>query len=350
MRDANSRDFTAFQSMCHPASSDTSDDLFSDDFEGGLSKWRGKTGNAPETATIEDDGKGNNVLQVHGCIGAGDAFTADTFECSAANPCLVSYRVKGRAWQGFSADFPGNHIWAATPSDYQGAHMQVNHHNTEWQTVEYVFPVGHTTFVEGDYTAAIGQVHIMLEGFDFDCDLTMFDDFSVKRYTGSAEQAAAINAAIQPADVLFAEDFEGGSGAWHGKGSNPHPETAIVTEDRDRESMVLNMQDCTGGGDAFTTSSFECSPSNKCLVSYWVKGRLWQGFSSGFADDHVWSAVPDQTYNGGVGVHVSVQEKLCLASDFPAGLSDILAHRSRRSTTPRSGATSSMCSPWSRRR
>ena len=178
----------------------------------------------------------------------------------------------------------------------------------------------------------------------------MFDDFSVKRYTGSAEQAAAINAAIQPADVLFAQDFEGGSGAWHGKGSNPHPETAIVTEDRDRESMVLNMQDCTGGGDAFTTSSFECSPSNKCLVSYWVKGRLWQGFSSGFADDHVWSAVPDQTYNGGVGVHVSVQEKLCLASDFPAGLSDILAHRSRRSTTPRSGATSSMCSPWSRRR
>ena len=305
MRDPNAREFTAFQSMCHPASSDTSDDLFSDDFEGGLSKWRGKTGNAPETATIEDDGKGNNVLQVHGCIGAGDAFSVSTFECSAANPCLVSYRVKGRAWQGFSADFPGNHIWSATPSDYQGGHMQISHHNSQWQHVEYVFPVGHTSFVEGDYTAAIGQVHIMLEGFDFDCDMTMFDDFSVKRYTGSAEQAAAINAAIQPADILFADDFESGSGAWHGQGDHPRPETALVTEDPERDhGMVMSMADCSSGGDAFSTQTFECSAENKCLVSYYVKGRAWQGFSSGFPENHVWTAVPDPNYNGGVGVHV----------------------------------------------
>ena len=38
---------------------------------------------------------------------------------------------------------------------------------------------------------------MMMEGFDFDCDQTMFDDIVIKRYTGSPEQAAAINSAVQ---------------------------------------------------------------------------------------------------------------------------------------------------------
>ena len=244
------------------------------------------------------------VLQITGCHGSGDAYSRDTFDCSVAAPCLVSYRARGRPWQGFSSGFPDNHIWAATPSDYRGNHMTSVHDNNQWHHVEYVFPVGDGLYTERDYTATIGPTHFMFEGFDMDCDQTMLDDVVIKRYTGSQEQAAAINAAIQPANVLFAEDFESGSGAWHGKGSNTRPETAIVSEDRSRGSMVMRMQDCTGGGDAFTTEAFECSPTNKCLISYWVKGRMWQGFSSGFADDHVWTAVPDQKYNGGVGVHV----------------------------------------------
>ena len=65
-RDANAREFSAFQGMCHPASADTSETLFEDDFEGGLSKWRGQSGDTPETAIIGDDpgGKGGHVLQV----------------------------------------------------------------------------------------------------------------------------------------------------------------------------------------------------------------------------------------------------------------------------------------------
>ena len=120
-----------------------------------------------------------------------------------------------------------------------------------------VFPTGTESFVHGDYTSPIGSVHMMMEGFDFDCDQTMFDDIVVKRYTGSPEQAAAINSAVQPSDVLFAEDFESGSGGWHGKDANERPETAIVMEDPDgNHGFVMAMTDCVGGGDAFGKATF----------------------------------------------------------------------------------------------
>ena len=289
------------------------------------------------------------VLQITGCHGSGDAYSRDTFDCSVAAPCLVSYRARGRPWQGFSSGFPDNHIWAATPSDYRGNHMTSVHDNNQWHHVEYVFPVGDGLYTERDYTATIGPTHFMFEGFDMDCDQTMLDDVVIKRYTGSQEQAAAINAAIQPANVLFAEDFESGSGAWHGKGSNPRPETGIVSEDRSRGSMVMRMQDCTGGGDAFTTEAFECSPTNKCLINYWVKGRMWQGFSSGFADDHVWTAVPDQKYNGGVGEPPRYCWHLgCILPRVPTKRCG-QASTSKLCTTQRTGGMCSTSSPSSRR-
>ena len=54
--DPNRNEYVAFHGMCHPASDDTSEVLWSDDFESGLGKWRGQTNaNAPETAVIDDD-------------------------------------------------------------------------------------------------------------------------------------------------------------------------------------------------------------------------------------------------------------------------------------------------------
>ena len=162
-----------------------------------------------------------------------------------------------------------------------------------------VFPTGTESFVHGDYTSPIGSVHMMMEGFDFDCDQTMFDDIVIKRYTGSPEQAAAINSAVQPSDVLFAEDFESGSGGWHGKDANERPETAIVMEDPDgNHGFVMAMTDCVGGGDAFGRATFECSQENKCLVSYYIKGRAWQGFSESYPGNHIWTAAPDNNYPG----------------------------------------------------
>ena len=46
-----------------------------------------------------------------------------------------------------------------------------------------------------------------------------------------------------------------------------------------------------------------CTPQFPCSVSYYTKGRLWQGFADGYSGNHVWSATPDSGYNGGVGVH-----------------------------------------------
>jgi hypothetical protein len=124
------------------------------------------------------------------------------------------------------------------------------------------------------------KVHFMLEGYDVDCAATMFDDIIIKRYTGSKEQAAAINAAVQPSRVLFADDFESGNSKWHGKGQNTHPESALVQEDveHDKHGNVLNFQKCMGGGDTFSTPAFECSQSKKCRVSFWMKGRVSERF------------------------------------------------------------------------
>ena len=113
----------------------------------------------------------------------------------------------------------------------------------------------------------------------------------IKRYTGSAEQAAAVNAAIKPADVLFAENFDGGIVGWHGKGENIRPESAMVTEDLDgNHGMVMKIPKCNGGGDAYSVGSFDCTYKNQCRISFYMKGRAWQGFSTGYPDLHMWSA------------------------------------------------------------
>lgn len=310
-RDPNRQEYTAFQGMCHPASEDASEVLWSDDFESGLGKWRGQTNtNAPDTAVVDadpDDG-GNHALHVTGCHGGGDAYSKDAFQCTVQEPCLVSYRARGRPWQGFSAGFPENHAWTAIPDlAYQsgnGIHVQTSHDNNNWVNIEYVFPVGDGHYTERDYTATIGATHFMLEGFDFDCESTYVDDIVIRRYTGSPEQAAAINNARQPANVLFAEDFESGSSGWHGQGDNVRPQSAFVTESPDRGGMVMSFGACASGGDAFSTSTFECTEAERCLVSYWVKGRVWQGFADAYPGNHIWTAVPDPNYNGGGGVHV----------------------------------------------
>ena len=93
--------------------------------------WRGKSGKAPESAVIVDDPGGDpahgKVLATMGCGSAGDAFSVNTMDCSLEAPCLVEYDTKGRAWQGFSDAYPGNHIWTATPSDYEGQQVRTVH-------------------------------------------------------------------------------------------------------------------------------------------------------------------------------------------------------------------------------
>ena len=62
------------------------------------------------------------------------------------------------------------------------------------------------------------------------------------------------------------------------------------------------MMGCDSGGDAFSEATMMCTPQFQCAVSFYTKGRAWQGFADGFPGNHVWSATPDSGYMGGQGV------------------------------------------------
>ena len=196
-----------------------------------------------------------------------------------------------------------------------GVHVQQVHDTGNWRHVQYVFPVGTDTFVHGDATQGISTVHMMFEGFDADCAASALDDITITRFGGSDDAAARINShANANIDVLFSANFDEpvppgtAPRGWVGINGPPNaPQTAVLGVDTDRTSGhggVLQIAGCISGGDAFSEATMMCTPAFQCAVSYYTKGRAWQGFADGFAGNHVWSATPDSGYNNGVGVHV----------------------------------------------
>ena len=185
--------------------------LFQDDFENGLSRWRGKHESAvPSNSRVVDDplcvggtGRGGKdwegtgcrgkVLKMEDCVGEGDAFSLETFTCSVTFPCKVSFWFLGLAWQGFADGFPGRHVWSAAGDDEERG----NHHKTStvrdrWTRVEYVFPRRHSEFVweeggkrlggHGDRGRhVISRVRLMLEAHAASCNNTYFDDIRITR-------------------------------------------------------------------------------------------------------------------------------------------------------------------------
>jgi hypothetical protein len=163
-------------------------------------------------------------------------------------------------------------------------------------------------FVHGK-SVPIKMVHFMAEAYDGSCTKTYIDDVVITRFGGSAGAAAQINArANANLDILFSENFEDGTvGApprdWAGKTGPPHaPMTAKVAHDP-KHGKVLKMNGCQSGGDAFAIKTAMCTPQFKCHVSFFTKGRAYQGFADGYPGNHVWSAVPDPGYMDGAGVH-----------------------------------------------
>ena len=101
-------------------------------------------------------------------------------------------------------------------------------------------------------------------------------------------------------DTLFFEDFESSSplSAWKGKNGASKPHSAAITVDPDpSRKHVLHITKCTGGGDAFSAATMECTLAKPCVVEYDHKGRIWQGFANGFPGSHTWSATP-KAYTG----------------------------------------------------
>ncbi|EKX33425.1 hypothetical protein GUITHDRAFT_120374 [Guillardia theta CCMP2712] len=176
------------------------DVLFKDDFESGLTRWRGKHAAAvPSRTKIVDDplcsggsscrGK---VMKMTGCGEEGDAFSLESFTCSVSYPCKVSFWFLGVAWQGFSDGFPGRYIWSASGEEEKGVHHKVSKSSDQWTRVEYVFPRQHSEFVwaEGGRDAgraAISRVHLMLQAHSSSsssssfCNATYIDDIRVTR-------------------------------------------------------------------------------------------------------------------------------------------------------------------------
>jgi len=187
--------------------------LFRDNFDDGLSRWRGKRQAAVplNSRIVEDplctgqgggttDGGGGGcrgkVLKMDDCIAEGDAFSLETFTCSVSFPCKVSFWFLGLAWQGFSDGFPGRHVWSAAGDDEEKG----NHHKTatvrdRWTHVEYVFPRRHSEFVWAEGGQRLGahhdagsrgrhpisRVRLMLEAHSSSCNSTYFDDIRVTR-------------------------------------------------------------------------------------------------------------------------------------------------------------------------
>ena len=101
-------------------------------------------------------------------------------------------------------------------------------------------------------------------------------------------------------EVLFSEDFESADALsrWRGKAEAATPWSATIEDGGANGSAKgLRMNACASGGDAYSVGTFTCSAAAPCLVSYWTKGRIWQGFAEQFAGPHIWTATA-QNYEG----------------------------------------------------
>lgn len=231
-----------------------------------------------------------------GCIGGGDAFSAATFECTHATPCLVSFWYKdsgGGAWLGFaggSGSFPGPHTWTTAPSASYPGNIFKSSPDGEWRHISYQFPQAQGSRLHVHETNKISTNHVMLEAGGLDsskCNQVYFDDIKVE-------------------SILFAEDFEVGNlNRWRGKDEAAQPETATLESGpqcHGGSGSCLRFNGCIGGGDAFSLDTFSCTISAPCRVSFWYKAvggsGTWLGFSSGFPGRHTWTSTSESSYPG----------------------------------------------------
>ena len=99
--------------------------------------------------------------------------------------------------------------------------------------------------------------------------------------------------------VLYSEDFEAADAldGWRGKNEAPVPYSGTLEDGGHGGGKALKMNQCASGGDSYSADTFLCSVDSPCLVSFWTKGRPWQGFAEEFAGPHIWTATP-QDYHG----------------------------------------------------
>lgn len=182
--------------------------LFWEDFENGMSGWKGKgEKSTPESAIITFDSYAHgNVLQTQQLVPAGDAFSIAIVWCSVEEPCLVSFDYKGRVAQQFSEGYPDSLTASVMPYDNtecngcnleacngcnqwcSGCHAASSPYASEWQHIEYVFPkiLRHTGHLANPgVLSKIEEVHIVLQASSSDYPEANFDNILIRRWSSA---------------------------------------------------------------------------------------------------------------------------------------------------------------------
>lgn len=146
---------------------------FSDDFEGDLSAWTGKSGGAHSGVIVADPLDGSNhVLAFSNSVGGGDIFTIDTV--STVGSYLLSFdymagaQSNGSGFLGLSLGLPGTHTWLAG-TNYGGLTFNLIEDGT-WHHYEAIIA-----------NPWPGQpVHLMLEDFRTPAENAYFDNLVLR--------------------------------------------------------------------------------------------------------------------------------------------------------------------------
>jgi hypothetical protein len=137
-------------------------ELFSEDFEGDLSAWTGKSGGVHNGAIVADPLEADHALNFTALNAAGDIFTVATFS-SGSGDYVLSYDYLGTCdpvpsggcggFIGYSLGLPGSHVWLAGTAVIGGALSDDNEDTGSWEHVEIAF------------STVAGPIHIMIEDF-----------------------------------------------------------------------------------------------------------------------------------------------------------------------------------------
>ena len=141
---------------------------FTENFEGDLSAWTGKTPGSHNGKIMFDSNSGSNVLHFTDVNSAGDIFTTATFS-SATDQFFLSFDYLGLSnpdnggvadnlggFVGYSYGFPGTHAWlAGTDAGYVDPIAG---------PVTHLHDIGQWVHIEIAFSAA-GNIHLMLEDF-----------------------------------------------------------------------------------------------------------------------------------------------------------------------------------------
>jgi hypothetical protein len=148
--------------------------IFTDDFEGDLSLWTGKSGGIFSGITVVDPLRaGNRVLSFTALNIEGDIYSLQQFSLTAGQRYRISFEYLGLAkpgsvdgdfggFAGLSEDLPGRHLWYYGTSNDSGADPKLID-DGQWRTYTFDF-VPPVSFIFGGGGSG-SAVHLMFEDF-----------------------------------------------------------------------------------------------------------------------------------------------------------------------------------------